>query len=412
MKKNIKQLSIYHILIISFFLRIFAMFFFSDVKLENEWAIIIHNFETSGVIGLNVVINEYLAVPKLADVGEKVLPTIFMPPLYSYFILAIKFFLSNDTNLVNIIIILQILISVLSIFIFYKIINSFGSIKKYSIAFSTIFSFFPIYIYSVTQISSITLQIFLVLCFLYLITLLREGKILILILFSFFSGLLILIRGEFFLFYLLALSYFFLILDRNYKYFLLSIFFTLIVISPYLIRNYNNYNTVTLTKSFGYNLLKGNNPSLIVEGNSEFIDKKYDRKSLKIETNYKYEIILDNFYKDEAFAYIKEDPPKYLKFYLTKIIAFLFFDKDSSYPYYFNFLHIFPKIIVSILCLIGAILALKKTGFFQFLSLYYFANIFLFSIFFILPRYSLILLPIQLLLTLIALNYLFRKFLN
>ena len=154
-----------------------------------------------------------------------------MPPLYSYFILAIKFFLSNDTNLVNIIIILQILISVLSIFIFYKIINSFGSIKKYSIAFSTIFSFFPIYIYSVTQISSITLQIFLVLCFLYLITLLREGKILILILFSFVSGLLILIRGEFFLFYLLALSYFFLILDRNYKYFLLSIFFTLIVIS-------------------------------------------------------------------------------------------------------------------------------------------------------------------------------------
>ena len=49
MKKNIKQLSIYHILINSFLN--FCYVFFSDVKLENEWAIIIHNFETSEPIG-------------------------------------------------------------------------------------------------------------------------------------------------------------------------------------------------------------------------------------------------------------------------------------------------------------------------------------------------------------------------
>ena len=52
-------------------------------------------------------------------------------------------------------------------------------------------------------------------------------------------------------------------------------------ISPYLIRNYQYFETFTLTKSFGYNLLKGNNPSYKVEGDIEIIEKiKSDEKIL------------------------------------------------------------------------------------------------------------------------------------
>ena len=44
----------------------------------------------------------------------------------------------------------------------------------------------------------------------------------------------------------------------------------LISISPYLIRNITIFNTVTITKTFGYNLWKGNHPyakeNSIVEG--------------------------------------------------------------------------------------------------------------------------------------------------
>ena len=39
-------------------------------------------------------------------------------------------------------------------------------------------------------------------------------------------------------------------------------------------RAYKNFNDLILTKSFGYNLLKGNNPEFKVEGNPNFIEKQ------------------------------------------------------------------------------------------------------------------------------------------
>ena len=65
-----------------------------------------------------------------------------------------------------------------------------------------------------------------------------------------------------------------------------------------------------------------------------------------------------------------------------------------------------------VLGFVSAIMCLRRKGFLQYLSLYYFANIFLFSLFFILPRYSLILLPINLLLSLELISFLKRKFIN
>ena len=191
-----------------------------------------------------------------------------------------------------------------------------------------------------------------------------------------------------------------------------SIIITFIIISPYLQRNYSLFNTITLTKSFGYNLLKGNNPSLIVEGDAVYIENTFPRNNLNIKTNNQYEVNLDNFYKTKAIENIKEDPIKYFKFYFIKMISFLFLDINSSYSNYYNFFHIFPKIVLSMTSFIGALVLLRKKGFFQYLSVFYFSNILLFSIFFILPRYSLILLPIQLFLSIDVIKYLFRKLLN
>ena len=155
--------------------------------------------------------------------------------------------------------------------------------------------------------------------------------------------------------------------------------------------------------------MKGNNPELKIEGNPFFIENEYKKKELKILTDNNYEINLDTFYKEEAIKFISQEPAKYIKFYFLKVISFIFFDYSSTYPNYFNILHIVPKIILSIISLLGAIIALKIRGIFQYLSFFYFSNIFLFSIFFILPRYSLILLPIQLFLCIPAINKLISK---
>ena len=226
------------------------------------------------------------------------------------------------------------------------------------------------------------------------------------------SGALILLRGEFILFYFLTIIYFFLFYIRNIKSFIISLIITFIVITPYLLRNYYNFNTFTITKSFGYNLLKGNNPNFKIEGNPSFIDEKFSRESLSIKTNNDYEIKLDNLYKDKAIGYIKSDPVFHLKNYFKKVLSFLTFDPYSSYEKYFSIFHLVPKLVLAILSVLGGIIAIRKKGYLQFLSIYFFSNIFFFSIFFILPRYSLILLPIQILLSLEFIKFLLRKFIN
>ena len=119
-----------------------------------------------------------------------------------------------------------------------------------------------------------------------------------------------------------------------------------------------------------------------VEGSPEFIEKKYNRKDLIIKTDNKYEINLDNFYKKRAIEYLKEDPLKYINFYFLKVFSFIFIDVKSSYPNYYHPLHIVPKLLISIISIIGAVSLIKKRGFFQFLSIFYLLNILLFSYFY------------------------------
>jgi 4-amino-4-deoxy-L-arabinose transferase-like glycosyltransferase len=412
MEKYFNTFSIAHLLTLSLIARIIVFYFYGDTALTNEWEKLIHNKEISGIFGFYVAESEFAAHPKLAEVGEKVLPSIYMPPLYYYFIYVIKFLSLNIFDLSNLVIIFQIFLSLVSILIFFKIVSNLTT-KELSITISSIFAFYPINVLASSQISSITLQIFLLLNFFYFLTrILKKKSKSNIFFFSLFSGLLILTRGEFFLFFLLTIIYFFLFYIKNFKYFLFSIIITLIVITPYLYRNYVLFESFTLTKSFGYNLLKGNNPNFKVEGDAVYVEKEFPRNKLKIKTNNNYEINLDNFYKEKAIQNIQEDPMKYLRFYFIKVLSFLFMDLGSSYPNYYNFFHILPKIILSVTSLLGAVISLRKKGFIQYISLYYFANIFLFSIFFVLPRYSLILLPVQLLLSIDIFKYLFRKLMN
>ncbi len=412
MLKYIKNFSIIHILFLSLIARIFSFYLFGDESLVNEWAKIIHNKKISGLFGYYVVINDYFADPKFAEYDEIVLPTVFMPPLYSYYIYMFELIPFENFTLSDLVIISQILISLITIYIFYKLVHYFEK-EDISLVSTAVFAFFPLNVWVSSQISSITIQIFLIVCFLfYLVKFQEEKNTKYLILFSLLSGFLILIRGEFLLFYFFTIVYFFIILEKKFKNLILSLFFTILIISPYIYRNYSTFNELTLTKSFGYNLLKGNNPNLIVEGDAVFLEEEFDRKKLKIRANENYEINLDNYYKDKALQYILDDPNKYFIFYTKKVLSFLFIDFNSSYPNYYNPLHIIPKIILSILTFIGCFLMFKKNSFYQYLIIYYSLNILLFSVFFILPRYSLILLPIQILISVGAVKFFWQKFVN
>ena len=187
----------------------------------------------------------------------------------------------------------------------------------------------------------------------------------------------------------------------------------ILIISPYIYRNYSIFNVLTITKSSGYNLLKGNHPRTKVEGTGMFLkiekvipEVKDALEQLKSLGPIKsYDLLQDQVLMDQALIFIKSEPLKYIGLYFKKFFAFMFVDVNSSYPNYYSILHIVPKIIIAVGSFLGILITLSlKINIYNYVALFYLANISLFSAFFILPRYSLSLLTIQIILSLLFLK--------
>ena len=381
--KNFNNILI-SVLALSLISRLISIYFYGDTHVDNEWGIILANLEKHGVLGYH----EHEGV---------VFPTIYTPPLYPYFLYSIKIFFSDQSLFLKTVLHLQVIISLISIYLIFKILEKMFS-KTISLFGTAIFSFYPLNVYSVSQISSITLQVFFIILFFFtLMNYLNKVSSKRLFIFSLVSTILILLRGEFFIIYFLTLSFIFL-RKKQIKPIFVSFLITLLFLSPYLIRNYNIFNVITITKSSGYNLWRGNHLNANVEGNQKH-SLELKRKVENIKPSIKYDLDLDNLYLKEALKNIKENPGYFLKLYFKKVLSFLFIDINSTYENYYNYLNILPKILISITTLLGIFLLTKKETFLIYYAFYYFFNIFLFSLFFILPRYSLMLLPIQIFLT-------------
>lgn len=396
-----KYFSIYSIIFLGLIARTIITIFYADIGIDNEWRVMLINLYENGILSIR-------------SVNGSPVPNLFMPPLYPIFLYGLKLvFLKNEIFMISIYT-FHILFSLIAVYFFYLTVVLYFN-KKLALIGTAIFCFFPLHIYSVSQISSINLQVVCFSLFLYGLTyLLRYKKDLYLTIFSITSGLLILLRGEFFIFYFF--SVFFIYLKyKNFKKIILSIIVCLLVVSPYLIRNYKIFNVITITKSGGYNLLKGNNPKSLVEGKAMMgsvreVVPEVKEKLDAIPFGEKYDLYFDQILLNQAILFIKEDPIRYINLFLKKFVAFLIIDFNSTYPNYYSIFHIIPKLILGLSTLISISLYFRfKGGIYDYLVYFYFMNIGLFSIFFILPRYSLPLLPIQIMISLCLLKKYFNK---
>ncbi len=395
-KKKFKLFTIF----LGFILGIFSIYFFGDDRIANEWGVMLRNYEE----------HDILSIRKVEGV---LIPNVFMPPLYVYFLFSIKkifFFFDNFLIIVHSI---QLFLYILSIIVFNKTLRFFYSNFISNIGVF-IFALFPLYIYSISQISSISLQVFLICVFInYFVKFFYFQRIKHIILFSISSGLLILLRGEFFVFVIFSIA-FYLLDKKKIREVIISFIIIILTISPYLIRNYNLFDTLVITKSAGYNLLKGNNPLAKVEGVpmlgiEEKISPEIEEELKNLEPSEKYDLLVDKIFFNQAIKNIKEDPKKYFLLYIKKALSFVFIDLDSSYPGYYSVLNILPKLIISLTTVISILMIFNfKLNLLNYFIIYYILNIALFSVFFILPRYSLSLLPIQIILSM----YLFKKILR
>lgn len=385
-------------------LRVLSIYFYADTDIDNEWGIMVYNLEKYGVLSVR-------------SIDGTPVPNIFMPPLYPIFLYLIKIPFSDFNVFLNVTFSVQLLLAIISIILVHKICLEIFK-ENLSYIGALIFSIFPLNVYAVSQISSITLQIFLINIFLLsYVKLLKNFRTKHSLFFALSSSLLILLRGEFFVFVILSLIYLQLKQRKIFKIIITSLIIVLII-SPYLYRNYNIFNVITVTKSAGYNLLKGNHPRTVVGGIGMFSNVEnvipetrekllelYDRGPIP-----KHDLLKDKILMDQAITFIKDDPKRYIILYFKKFLSFIFVDTNSNYPNYYSISHIVPKILIALFTVFGILITVSlKINIANYFILFYLTNIGLFSFFFILPRYSLSLLTVQIILSLYVINILMQK---
>lgn len=402
---NFKFSILFFLILSSFIIRLIAVLIYGDTRIDNEWNVLLDHLYDHNVYAYHKFDNELI-------------PTSYMPPMYPFILLFFKIISFEKINILNIIFAFQIILSVISVYIFYKINEQFFS-KNISIINSFVFAFFPLSIYGVTQTSSITLQIFLSLLFLrYFFLVTSDSSNKNILVFSIICGISLLTRGEFFLIFILTLAYILFCKKISFANIIKIFIISMIIISPYLVRNYINSGKIHIVNVTGYALWKGNNQDLLVEGFRNYDGSEADllkREGLyskfeNIPKDSSYETNKDKFFLESAMKNIFKQPSVYFVLYIKKALSYYFFDIDSSYKNYYNFMHIFPIIFISILSIPGLIIFLKSRDFQKsYIIFYLLLFVSIFSFFFILPRYKLIILPMQIILSSFSIKFFIDK---
>ena len=139
------------LILISVLMRIPVILLFGDIRLEHEWALLIYNLITHGKLVFE-------------NLDGFLLPNLYLPPLYAYYLYFFSFFNLEDKSYIILILSSQILLASISVAVFFKINKLFFS-QKVSFYSSLIFSLFPLHMYACGQISSISLQMFLMILY-------------------------------------------------------------------------------------------------------------------------------------------------------------------------------------------------------------------------------------------------------
>jgi hypothetical protein len=377
------------LILFSIVIRLPVVFMFGDSNIENEW----------GYLYQNLIIHGRLIYENF---DGALLPNLWMPPLYAYYIYFFSIFSSSESVVTQLVLYSQIMLSATSVAFFYKLNKNFFS-KSISFFSSMLFSIIPLHLYACSQISSISLQVFLIILLLFFFfEITKEKNLWSIIGFSFSGGMLILLRGESIAIVFLSIVYLFLFFKISIKKILLISFITLITVSPYLIRNVIIFEKAIIIKSFGYNFWRGNHPlalkNSLVEG-SEIHYSDLREQVDKMPKDNSYRFAFDRLYLGEAIKNIEKNPTGYLILFFKKATSFLLINFKSMDPKYFNPFNYLPLLFFGITSLIGIILCNKKSLKYNYLLLILLAYVGIFSLVAILPRYKLIILPLQMIFT-------------
>lgn len=401
---------LYIILALSTLVKAISVFIFHEKALSDEWLVLFNNFEKYKIYSYYFL-------------EGKQLPSSYMPPVYLFFLYLNKLLSLNLFNFLYLVYFSQIVLSILSVFLFYQICRNFFD-EIISLIGTLIFALFPLLIITTALISSASIQIFFYLLFIYFSLHFIDNKKVNIFVYALVCAICLLLRGEFLVIFLLSLIFFIFFLKKKLKDLIILSIITLLFISPYLLRNYLNTEKIYIVNVSGYALWKGNNHLANIEGyhNSLHPNERNNwpqqnifyelYKNLdNLQINKKYELARDRVFFNEAKKNILNDKKKYFNLYLKKIMSFYFIDLNSTINNYYNFFHIAPILFISILSLPGIFIAAlqKKKVKLLYIFMLMTSLIFLISLFFILPRYKISILSFQIIFSLFTVDYLIKK---
>ena len=303
----------------------------------------------------------------------------FMPPAYVYFLY--PFFYIENVAIRNLLIYLsQIILSLFLILIIYFFAAKYFS-ENTALVSAAVVSILPEFIYTTITFNAIIhFQILITLTLYVLLNkdLLNNFKNIII--FSTLSGVILYIRSEYIIFLSFVLLYF--LFRKKLKFFITSFAVIFLILSPWIIRNYIEFNEfVPFTTSGGLNFYRGHNQNYIGNwGTPEYSKEIY----LKSKGN-DFEIIYNRFYFEKAknfiFNNIKEEiKNSFIKFYNLWVI-----NPDDVRS--FNLAYLIPSLLITLFSVIGII---KNFSFvkFKFIYLFLISSTLVAVLFLALPRYQ------------------------
>lgn len=335
-------------------------------------------------------------------------PTSMMPPLYPYF-LSLFLYLCRDTSSAFLVVsVVQSLIVSLAIFPLYAISNTIFN-KKVAIMSSLLFIFYPIFIIQVLVIHQLNFEILCSCLLVYLLLRIKNNfasKEAIYL--GIMLGISTLVNPVFFSFLpVIAIWSYFTCPNIPKRKIVKSLFvifiISFLIISPWTIRNYNVYGEFVFMKSTGAYLYRGNNPDYTETG---FPSQKLPEIDNK--TSYPHD---HPYYgkkiKKMTLEYMVNNPIITVKQFLQKFYDFWWFPKIA--PEQTPIIRRITYLPLLLLGIFGIIITMRR---FKEVSALYIPLIsfsFSYSIFFVLPRFRIPILPIFFIFSAYAVFYLADK---
>ena len=398
------------IFLIAFLLRIIASFFFGDKMIDMEFHVLVTNFMNGHGFSYWAVSADGSMAYEVIDGASKYLPSAYMPVLYPLFLATIVSFIGYTESSVFIILIIQSLMGAFSCLLI-KDLYELKFDKKNSYLTAWLAAFFPLHILMSSQTSASNLYVFLIICVLYSYHLLiKNNSEKTALALGLFLGLLTLARAD----AILLIPAIFILLTFFHKKIhmknrLFIILFSFLTIMPYSARNYHHFDFIyPLTVSGGFNLWVGNNENATgsnYSGQNIRSKEMIDKINLLKKDNM-YEKNWDEIHKEEAILYMKENPLRVVQLSIKKVIFFWvhIYDKSIKYPGLNHILYWGPWIAMLPFFILSLPLVVKnyRRNELEIFMLLYFT--FVYSVFFVLPRYRLIVFPIYLLFSFYYIN--------